>query len=100
MSDFVTDIDNVPAAPFYVRARDTFMSGWGQSPGRDNYVLLPCESMEEACVVRTNAMARTDMEDVRIVSGVQALVERQDVTVSLFDREDAERWYTPGGFNG
>ena len=100
MSKFVTDIAEVPEAPFYVWARDTFMSGWGQSAGRDTHVLLPCESDDEADVVLDNTRARTDMEGARIVTDVRRLVARLDITVSLFDREDADRWYTPGGFSG
>ena len=100
MSTFVTKCSEVPKAPFYVRARDTFLSGWGRSEGRPNYVLLPCTSYAEAEIVLANTRARSDMADARIVKHVPRLVTRDDVTVSLFDREDAARWYRKGGFDG
>lgn len=99
MSSFVTKISEVPKAPYYVRALDRFMSGWGKSHGKDNWVLLPCESYEEAEVVLANTKARSDMDQARIVCNIPRLVTRRDVTVSLFDREEANRWYTPGGFS-
>lgn len=99
MSEFVTSAADVPKTPFYVRAKDRFMSGWGKSAGKDNWVLLPCESYEEAQVVLENTRARSEMVDARIVCHIPRLVTRRDVTVSLFNREEADRWYTPGGFS-
>lgn len=98
MSMFVTEDSEVPKTPFYVVARDTFMSGWGMSKGRDNWVVLPCQSDEEATIVLENARRRTDMVEAHITESLADLLRRPDITVSLFDREDADRWYTPGGF--
>lgn len=93
---FIT-ISEVPEAPFYVQARDRFLSGWGQSEGKDNWVLLPCKTAMEAAVVQKNAKSRSDMEEVCIVDNAK-LVLRTDITVSLLHRSKSSRWYTPGGF--
>ena len=56
----VLSLDELPLAPFYVTALDTFMSGWGGTSSKENYVVLPCASEEEAAVVSANAHGRSD----------------------------------------
>ncbi len=96
MSTQIQTASDIPAAPYYVTALDTFMSGWGEASGRRNYVCLPCESREEAEVVAANAKARTDMERVHI--DTQKPEPTADVVLSLMTRDEAGRWYEPGGF--
>lgn len=67
---------NVPAARFYVFARDTFMSGWGEAvfrrPGTDveatmdAWVLFPCDSVMDAMNVIRNLRARQEMADIHV----------------------------------
>ena len=96
MSELIDSARDIPAAPYYVLAKDTFMSGWGGSQGRPNIVILPCESYEEAEIVLDNAQARSEMKYCRINS-TKPRLQRWN-TYSLFNREEAERWYTRGGF--
>jgi hypothetical protein len=66
---------NVPRARFYVFAKDTFMSGWGQAVheewnGRTNpkaaWVLFPCDSVIDAKHALDNVRRRPEMEYVGV----------------------------------
>lgn len=50
----------------YVVATDSFMSGWGMTPGR-SYYAVACESYSEAMDVRSRMSHRSDFKRVRIV---------------------------------
>jgi len=96
MSQHITESKNFPNAPFYVLANDKFLSGWGPAKGKVNTVVLPCATLAEAETVEKNAKNRSDMKFVRIVSNKPRM--KQGVMYSLMCKDDAERWYTPGGF--
>jgi hypothetical protein len=96
MSTTVEVRSDIPDAPLYVLANDSFMSGWGMAEGLTNTVVLACESYEEAEVVADNARARSDMRRVRIVGEKPRL--RRGVLYSFMSRDDADRWYRPGSF--
>lgn len=96
MGQIITKQSEIPEAPYYVLANDSFMSGWGPAAGKTNTVILPCRSYEEAEVVAANARARSDMRRVRIAYLPPKLSKRN--IYSLMDRETAGRWYTPGAF--
>jgi len=98
MSKFITSASEIPNAEFYVLAKDTFLSGWGLSKGKANIVILPASSYEEAEIIVENMGKRSDMSYVRINTRKPRLQPHN--TYSLFSREDAERWYTKGGFSG
>ena len=40
-------LEPIPEAPYYVTARDNFMSGWGHARKFKNYVVIPCQSSED-----------------------------------------------------
>jgi hypothetical protein len=96
MSTTIEERREIPTAPFYVLANDSFMSGWGPARGMTNTVILPCDTYAEAETVEHNAKARSDMKRVRIVGEKPRL--RDGVLYSLMDRDDASRWYEPHGF--
>jgi len=96
MSTMIESQREIPKAKFYVTATDTFLSGWGQSEGKDNRVILPCDDHREAETVAANARRRSDMSNVRICSGKPRLHRWN--TYSLMCREDASRWYEPDAF--
>lgn len=58
----------IPEAPYYVTARDRFMSGWGQASGKSNLTVVPCaDELEMACVL-AYVKSRGDQENVRILT--------------------------------
>jgi hypothetical protein len=72
------------------------MSGWGMAEGMTNRVVLPCESHDEALIVAQNAENRAEMKRVAICSTKPRA--RRGTLYSVLTRDDAERWFTPGGF--
>ncbi len=80
-----------------VVATDSFMSGWGQSPGK-SYFAVPCESFDQAKIVEDNMHRRSEMKRVRIV-GVpyRPRLGRGD-HLSIRKMSDCNRFYTPNGF--
>ena len=95
-SKTVTDRHDIPDAMYYVLSNDTFFSGSDYCRGRTNTVILPCGSRAEAETVAANARNRTDQQRVRIVVHKPRL--RDYVMYSLLTKQDAARWYEPGGF--
>lgn len=100
MPEHVTNSNEIPDAPYYVTMQDPFFSGWGQADemGADTIAvyIAPCESEAEANTVYANAMAREDQEHVRIVTEKPLPGEGQHVM--LMSKEEAPKWYEPGGF--
>src|SRR5512138_452847 len=66
MSETITSQSQIPDAPYYVLANDSFLSNWGTAAGKTNTVILPCKSYDEAEIVAANAKARSEMRRVRI----------------------------------
>lgn len=92
-------ISEVPYAPYYVIGHDTFMSGWGEAAGKQNWVILPAETYEEAERVRRNAKSRTDQRRVKIITRQQLQRMRMGARHwSLMTKSDAGRWYSAEGF--
>jgi hypothetical protein len=93
MSQQITSRSEIPDAPYYVLANDTFMSGWGPAQGKTNTVILPCQSWSEAQYVESYAtFQRTDMQRVRIVVHKPRLNNATHL-YSLMDRNEAASWY-------
>ena|SRR5215211_2083295 len=97
-TELITTHDEIPDAPFYVVSRDRFLSGWGNSEGKDNILIIPCDDGDEACIVATNARNRTDQEAVRIFQFKPTLLNNKN-TYSLLTKETGARWYRPGAFS-
>lgn len=98
MSTQIEKTSQIPDAPYYAVAKDEFMSGWGRSEGKDNWVVFPCDSMEEAEIVKENLKNRSDMRRARINKNKP--IVRKGVLLSLMDKEEASRFYRKGGFTG
>ena len=86
----------------YVVALDTFMSGWGKAPGRSLFALA-VDNQKEADIVIENLDNRGDMVYPRVVTeldeqGRPCIVLHNGDHLSIRDREEASRHYTPGGF--
>lgn len=58
----------IPQANYYVLAKDTALSGWGFATGKINVVVVPCDSREDAELVKTYCLQRSDIENPRIVT--------------------------------
>lgn len=94
-------VSDVPEAPLYVVSLDTFMSGWGGAEGKQNWVIVPVRSQEEAYVVYDNARARGDQKRISVVNRADlARRMRQPGRVwSLISRSSSSPWYSrEGGF--
>ena len=59
------DHKDIPEAAFgYVCANDVFLSGWGQSDGKNNRLIFPCDTPEDVDAVLENCNARSDFRRV------------------------------------
>lgn len=82
---------DIPEAPYYVVAIDTFMSGWGEARDRTNKVVLPCESRRVAEKVLEYARSRSEMRQAKIISRKPRFTEH--IAWSLLTRETAKAWF-------
>lgn len=84
-------------ADYWVRSVDTFMSGWGPAEGTVNWLLLPCDSLEEAEIVKANALGRGDQKQILIWNDKQMRTKPTDgAIVSYHDKDDYGCWYEDG----
>lgn len=81
----------------FVVATDSFLSGWGQAPGRSLFA-VPVVNNKQAAIVAHNMGHRTDMKRVRIVGANYRPQLRDGDHLSIRDMSDCSRFYTPGGF--
>lgn len=70
MSTIVT-VDQIPQAPYYVLSDDPLMSKWGQSNGKVNVCVIPCNNLHEAKCVLAYVKNRGDQENPRITKTIQ-----------------------------
>jgi len=96
MSKTITNRSEIPDAPYYVLANDTFMSGWGLAEGKINTIILPCVNWAEAKAVSEYAKSRDEMKHVRIVSKKPRLRLATHL-YSLMTYQDAKAWYKRRG---
>lgn len=87
----ITCSSEIPDAPFYVVANDTFMSGWGKAEGKVNTVILPCANRAEADAVARYARSRDEMTSIRILESKPSL--DSGTVYSLMTRGKALAWY-------
>ena len=81
----------------YVIMVDTFMSGWGKAEGKDNVLIFECDSEEEAKIVHDNALARGDMEKVKILKRLPILgLDEQKMYVQHINKCVYPSWYKEG----
>ena len=97
MSDTIKNVNEIPVSPFYVTCKDTFMSGWGRASGLDNTLILPCDTLAEAEIVKDNAEGRGDQINV-IIHQTKPRLRSHGVLYSLFNRISAPRWYQIGSW--
>ena len=87
MSKLINNINQVPSYISYlVICIDTFLSNWGESQGKDNICLFPCQNYNQARVVAGNAKRRSEMRSVSIIKRSELTeLDTDNNTYSLFD---------------
>ena len=94
----VNDRRKIAARPFcYVVATDSFLSGWGQAPGRSLYALAIQEGEDPQPVLR-KMEDRPEMKRPRIVlnltaAGLPKVRLHEGDHLSVRDSESAPSWY-------
>jgi hypothetical protein len=72
---------------FYVTMHDTFMSGWGMAKGKDNIMIVECDSLEDAELIAENAEKRSEMKNINIWTEVPKYNEDKVLlSVKTFDQ--------------
>lgn len=85
----------LPNAPYFVRAVDTFLSNWGPAEELQNLLLLACNTYEEALNVAKYVKSREEMKYVRIIKHTTA----REIAFPFFyvqckTRAEYPNWYT------
>ena len=96
IDDRRTEEDKARTVGFVV-ANDSFMSGWGQAPGRSIFA-VPFRSWTEASIVEDNMRHRSEMKYVRVVGKAYRPRLRAGDHFSIRDMSECDRWYKEGGF--
>lgn len=79
----------------YIVATDTFLSRWGQAPGRSLYAVEVSHDYAEQCTVLENMKRRSDFKRVRFNLHLPRVRKGDDLTIAT--RETAPRYFIPGG---
>lgn len=82
---------------YYVSMLDKFMSGWGPAEGKMNRLVIECDTVEEAQIVRDNARARSEMSGIEILKKKPVYAQNAYFT-SYHDKTDYDRWFVEGAF--
>lgn len=92
MSTQIKSAADIPAAPYYVKARDSFMSGWGGAKGKADYIILPCASEAEAYRVLEFVSKRREMKRAAVLTRKPAL-RKAGARYNLLTKESAPVWF-------
>lgn len=105
---------NIKTGTSFVTCIDTFMSGWGHARNAINKLIFLCESPQEQEAVTENALARSDMRDVRtyppddppfdlrVTKGTDYHIENRSGSakyVQIKTKDDYPSWYEKGYFS-
>ena len=82
---------------WYVTITDTFLSGWGCAENKINKLVLECETLADARIVKQNAELRSDMKFINIVKTKPSYNKTRYLT-SFKNKETYPCWYTPKYF--
>lgn len=66
LEDFDRLLSTGTPKKYYVTMTDTFLSDWGNATNKYNKLVIVCDSLDDAEIVKDNALNRTDMKYVRI----------------------------------
>lgn len=84
----------------YVTMTDRFMSGWGKAEGKINKLVISCNNLEEAEIVKENAQSRGDMKNINIVKENPYYSEsKYYVNYHGIGQDDYKNWFKKGYFD-
>ena len=85
---------------YWVTMTDKFMSGWGKAEGKTNKYIVPCETWEQAEIVKENAERRSEMKYVNICAN-KPRYNKKYYFESYHNGEKGFNgyWYQPGSFS-
>lgn len=75
----------------YVSMTDTFLSGWGEAKDKINKYIIGCDTIEEALIIKDNALDRGDMKSIKIHKK-KPVFDEEKILPSWKDKEDCENW--------
>lgn len=82
---------------YYVKMKDTFMSGWGKASKKTNILVIECKTADEADIVADNARARSEMKYVAILR-TKPKYKASTHLVQYKTKADMPRWFEKGAF--
>lgn len=77
----------------WVRATDSYLSGWGAAQGKKNVMVFECKTRAEADWIEAKLLARSEMKHVMLCANRP--VARRGVMISYCTRETHANWYPP-----
>lgn len=77
---------------YYVTMTDVAMSGWGIARGKENKLVLECDSFQEAFNVYLYCKGHNSMRYVNIASS-KPYYNKEKFVVSRHNKEDYPRFY-------
>jgi hypothetical protein len=82
---------------YYVTMTDSFLSGWGMAEGKTNKLVIECDTLAEAQIVKRNAKDRSEMKYVRISYKKPSYNQSMYLT-HYEDKTNFSRWFIPNQF--
>lgn len=82
---------------YYVTMTDRFMSGWGHAKDKINKLVIECDSIEDALIVESNALARSEMKYINITDK-KPYYNQDRYFVSRHGKDDYSSWFKPDYF--
>lgn len=77
---------------YYVTMTDKFLSGWGLAKNKISKIVIECDTLEEAQIVKENALNRSDMINVRICTR-KPKYDEQHYVVAYETKETYPNWF-------
>jgi len=77
---------------FYVTMSDKFLSGWGYADHKINKLVIECDTLSEAYVVYNNALKRSEMKYINIVSK-KPYYNKDNYFTSYHSKADYSNWF-------
>jgi len=83
---------------YYVTMTDKFMSGWGMAKGKNNKLVIVCDTWDEAQTVYDNALHRSEMKFVNIRTTRPSYPHAYVSWAGKGQDNTYDTWFKPGQF--